>query len=101
MFFPVDYPHQDPIIALAKDYTNNFLYPIMHDYCQKPPPPVQGLTNPYNVPPRLTVLPQVESTLSRIVIALIRNLNLAQSKYEIVSTKDFVKADYRPGYVDL
>ena len=85
LFFALDYPHQDPIIAVAKDFTNNFLYPIMHDYSQKPAPPVQGLVNPYHVTPRMTILSPIESALSRIVIALMRKLNLAQSKYDIVS----------------
>ena len=87
LFYPVDYPHQDPVIAIAKDKTDNFLYPIMHDWCQVPPPPVQGLVKPYHVTPRLVVQPSVESSLSRVVLAVIGKLHLAQSKYLTVSSQ--------------
>lgn len=84
LFFPLDYPHQDPIIAVAKDNVDNFLFPIMHDWCQQPPPPVQGLVKPYHVTPRLVIQSNVESILSRLVLYLMEKLNIAKSKYLIV-----------------
>lgn len=85
LFYPVDFPQQDPIIAVAMDKVDCFLNPIQHDWCQKPPPSVQGLVSPYHVAPRLVVQSSVESVLSRLVILLMEKLNLAQSKYLIVS----------------
>ena len=84
LFFPVDYPHQDPIIAVARNNIDNFLVPSLYDWCQQPPPPVQGLVKPYHVTPRLVVQSDVESVLSRLVLSLMEKLNLAKSKYLIV-----------------
>ncbi|XP_052771519.1 huntingtin-like isoform X2 [Mya arenaria] len=82
LFFPVDYPHQDPVIAVARDNVNHFLSPIMHDWCLQPPPCVQGLVSQYHVTPGLVVQSSVESALSRIVTALLRKLNMAQTKHQ-------------------
>ncbi|KAL4231691.1 hypothetical protein ACF0H5_009269 [Mactra antiquata] len=81
LFFPVDYPQQDPIIAVAMDKVDHFLNPIIYDWCQVPPPPVQGLVSPYHVTPGLVIQSSVESVLSRLVIYVMEKLNLAQSKY--------------------
>ncbi|XP_060568114.1 huntingtin-like isoform X3 [Ruditapes philippinarum] len=83
LFYPVDYPHQDPIIAVTRNNIDNFLVPTLHDWCQQPPPPVQGLVKPYHVTPRLVVQSNVESVLSRLVLSLMEKLNMAKSKYLI------------------
>ncbi|XP_053407184.1 huntingtin-like isoform X2 [Mercenaria mercenaria] len=83
LFYPVDFPHQDPVIAVARNNIDNFLFPTMHDWCQQPPPPVQGLVRPYHVAPRLVVQSTMESVLSRLVLSLMEKLNMAKSKYLI------------------
>lgn len=84
LFYPVDFPHQDPVIAVARDNANHFLLPIMHKFSLKPPPTVQGLVSPYHVTPGVAVQSSVESVLSRLVSMLLKKLNFAQSKHERV-----------------
>lgn len=86
LFYEVDNPQHDPVIALAKEKTDVFLQPILHEMSQEPPPLVLGLVKPYHFSPNYPVLPTVESSLSRIVVALLKQLNGSRSKHLTVST---------------
>ncbi|KAK3589444.1 hypothetical protein CHS0354_020780 [Potamilus streckersoni] len=81
LYYPVDSHFQNPAVAIAKEYTDNFLNPIMHDWAIEPPTIVQGLVKPYHVSPDVISDFTVENSLSRIVIALLYELNLSQSKH--------------------
>ncbi|KAL3864910.1 hypothetical protein ACJMK2_006556 [Sinanodonta woodiana] len=81
LYYPADSHLQNPVVAIAKEYTDHFLNPIMHDWALEPPTIVQGLVKPYHVSPDVTSDFSVENSLSRIVIALLYELNLSQSKH--------------------
>ncbi|XP_041368406.1 huntingtin-like isoform X2 [Gigantopelta aegis] len=81
LFFSVDYPHHDPVMAYAEDTTNRFLHPVLHEWAEDPPPLVQGLVKPYILSPIVTMHPHIESSLSRIVHKLMHQLYISKSKH--------------------
>ncbi len=86
LFFAVDNPQQDPVVAIAKDLTDVLLQPLMAEWAEEPPPMVQGLVKPYLFSPSFHMKPPIESSLSRIVQFLIQQLHTAQTKHRTVSS---------------
>lgn len=84
-FYPSDHPQQDPVISIAKDHIENLLSSVMHEWTHELPPLVQGLVSPYHVGSRTLVIGSVESSLSRVVMALLEQLNTSNSKHLTVS----------------
>ncbi|KAL5022595.1 hypothetical protein ScPMuIL_001750 [Solemya velum] len=80
-FYPIDHPQQDSVIALAKEKTDTFFSPIIHEWGQDPPPLVQGLVQPYHLPLGPITDANLESNVSRIVKMLLFQLYMSQSKY--------------------
>ncbi|KAK7109044.1 hypothetical protein V1264_013160 [Littorina saxatilis] len=80
LFFSVDNPQHDAVIAAAKDESDILLYPIMHEFSMEAPPLVQGLVPPYHFNVLQEVVPAVESSLSRIVQMLMHQLLVSQSR---------------------
>ncbi|XP_029645621.1 huntingtin isoform X2 [Octopus sinensis] len=81
LFFAVDCPMQDPVITVAKDYTDSYFTPIVHDWAQESPPTVLGLVKPFNFNANIPVHPSVESSLSRVITAIKSLLRKCQCKY--------------------
>ncbi|XP_033756060.1 huntingtin-like [Pecten maximus] len=78
LFFSADHCQQDPVISVAKDHTGNLLTP---DLPSASPPLVQGLVKPFHLGAEPVSLVHVESNLSRVVMALLHELNLSNVKH--------------------
>lgn len=85
LFFPVDCPMQDPVITMAKDYTDHYFTPVVHDWAQESPPTVLGLVKPFNFNPNIPVQASTESSLSRVITAVLSLLRKSQCRYLSVS----------------
>lgn len=81
LFFPVDCPMQDPVITMAKDYTDHYFTPVVHDWAQESPPTVLGLVKPFNFNPNVPVQASTESSLSRVITAVLSLLRKSQCRY--------------------
>ncbi|XP_038046111.1 huntingtin-like [Patiria miniata] len=82
LFYPVDYPHQDPLSALAKDQVAQHLDPVIGDamhYSQAQTTAMSEIVI-FNSGPeggRATV----DSALSRVVDLIVKTMNACSSKY--------------------
>nr|XP_006822985.1 PREDICTED: huntingtin [Saccoglossus kowalevskii] len=90
LFYAMDHPQHDPIIAVAKEHTNKHLDPIIHE--QTPYTTANttamrevSIFNDHTFTPPVTE----ESALSRVVDKLVKTLNSCTSKYLLVGTNSF------------
>ncbi|XP_013398873.1 huntingtin [Lingula anatina] len=81
LFFPVDHPQQDPVIAKSKEFTDAFLDPVLHEWSQDPQPLLHGLVEPYHFNPYRGYSEATEGSLSRVLALLTRVLTKSSSKY--------------------
>ncbi|XP_060084449.1 huntingtin-like [Ylistrum balloti] len=78
LFFAADHCQQDPVIAIAKDHTGRLLTP---DPLSDSPPLVQGLVKPFHFGAEHVSNVHIESNLSRVIMALLHELNLSNVKH--------------------
>ncbi|XP_064630020.1 huntingtin-like [Lineus longissimus] len=82
LFYAVHNPQHDPIIAIAKAHTDQFLEPILMEWSQAPQPLVHGLVQPYHFNPYDGYNATTEYSLSKVVGMLIARLMQSAAKYE-------------------
>ncbi|XP_033632694.1 huntingtin-like isoform X2 [Asterias rubens] len=82
LFYPVDYPHQEPLTALAKDQVTQYLDPVIGEavhYSQAQTTAMSEIVI-FNSGPeggRVTI----DSALSRIVDFIVKTMNTSSSKF--------------------
>ncbi|XP_050396465.2 huntingtin [Patella vulgata] len=81
LFFSVDNAQHDPVTACAQDMTDCAFSCLSHQLVEDLPPIVQGLVKPYHFSPITIVKQTVESSLSRLIQALLHQIHISQSKY--------------------
>ncbi|XP_022080674.1 huntingtin-like isoform X2 [Acanthaster planci] len=82
LFYPVDYPHQDPLSALAKDQISKYVDPVIGDavqYSQAQTTAMSEIVIFKSGPEggRATI----DSALSRVVDVIVKAMNACSSKY--------------------
>ena len=86
LFYELDNPQHDPIIAKAKTYATDFFDPIMNEWSQPPQSLIHGLVKPYNFNITTQVPTTTESSLQRVVAMVTAELNRSTSKHLTVGS---------------
>lgn len=85
LFFPVDHSLHDPVISESRFQVDKLMNHASRDTSIELPPLVLGLVKPYHVINHAIVQADLESNLSRVVMNLLHNLNMSDSKMLTVS----------------
>ncbi|CAH1783183.1 unnamed protein product [Owenia fusiformis] len=81
LFYPTDSVQHNPIIASAREFTDAYLNPIMHEWSEPPQPLVHGLVKPFHFNPSIPSSLSIEGSLSRVVSSLVEVMSNSLSKY--------------------
>ena len=87
LFYAVDHPQHDPVIAKAKDLTDEYLDPILHDWTPSSQPLLHGVSVPYLLNANTSLSQTTDSSLSRVLGIVVHQLQASTSKHLTVSTR--------------
>lgn len=86
LFFSIDHPNKDPVIAIAKKAIDVYLDVSHKSSVQSTLPLVHALVKPFDVHGSPSFNYVIDASLSKIINLLVNTLRMCTDKYLIVST---------------